>query len=340
MFDWLFNALRSAPGASLQFVGSFRENWSVGVLSIALAVALWIFVTDKENPDVSGTVPGTITVDAVNVPSDLAVFSLSPDAVRVRVEAPESVFDDLRADDFTASVDLSEVTAQQAVVPVRVEIDKARVEVVDVSPALVTVRLENVTSRVVPIGTNLVGPPPPGFAAQSITVQPAETVIRGPESLVDGVAAVEADLNLTGVRTDFEETLLLLARDENGSVIQGVNIEPESAVVTIEIVQLEFSRVLVVLPEITGTPAAGFVVAGIEVNPAFVVVSGPAEVFQSLEPVTGVRTEAMSIDGADADVVRPVALLLPAGATVEQENVTVRVIILPLQQGTPASSPP
>jgi len=340
MLGWLRDTTVTLTSFLLQGVGSVRENWGVGVLSIVLAVALWVFVTDKENPDVTGTVSGDIAVEAVNVPEDQAVFSLSPETVRVRVQAPERVFDDLEAGDFIASIDLSGVTSQQAVVPVRVETSKGRVEIVEMSPAQVTVRLESVTSRTVPVETNLVGPPPPGFETRSLTVEPAETVVTGPESLVDRVASVEADVNLTGLRTNFQETLLLQARDQQGGAIQGVNIEPESAVVTIEIAQLEFSRVFVVLPGISGTPATGFRVAGLEVSPSFVTITGPAEVFQSLDPVTGIATEPISIDGASADVVRPVALRLPEGARVEQSSVTVRVIIQPLPSGTPASSAP
>ena len=43
----------------------------------------------------------------------------------------------------------------------------------------------------------------------------------------------------------------------------------------------------------------------------------------------GVLTEPVDIDGAQADVVRPVALRLPPGANVEQPVVTVRVSIAP-----------
>jgi YbbR domain-containing protein len=340
MLGWLRNAAVTLTSRVLQAGGSLRENWGVGVLSIVLAVALWVFVTDKANPDVTGAVPGNIAVKAVNVPEDQAVFSLSPETVRVSVQAPDSIFGNLEAADFTASIDLAGVTSQQAIVPVRVETSKGRVDVLEISPLQVTVRLENVTSRTVPVESNLVGPPPPGFEARTITVQPEETVVTGPESLVAKVATVEADVNLTGLRTNFQATLLLTARDDRGGDIQGVNIAPESAAVNVEIAQLDFSRVFVVQADVSGTPATGFVVAGLEVDPAFVTVSGPAEVFQGLDPSAGVSTETISIDGASADVVRPVALTLPAGARVAQANITVRVIIRPLASLTPTSSGP
>jgi hypothetical protein len=40
--------------------------------------------------------------------------------------------------------------------------------------------------------------------------------VERPQSLVEQVAAVEADLDLTGVHTNFQQTLLLYARDDQG----------------------------------------------------------------------------------------------------------------------------
>src|SRR3972149_2000990 len=95
----------------------------------------------------------------------------------------------------------------------------------------------------------------------------------GPESRVSRVASVEADLDLTAVRTSLNQTVLLKARDEQGGDIRGVNVDPKSAQVSVTMVQLEFSAVFVVQPDISGTPAAGFNAAGIQIDPPVVTVS-------------------------------------------------------------------
>ena len=136
-------------------------------------------------------------------------------------------------EDFRAVVDLANVGTQQATVEVRVESREPRAEVVDVSPGEVRVVLENVTSVAVPVESRLVGTPPIGFDVGDILVQPEEAIVTGPESLVERVSAVEADANLTGLTTDFEQTLLLQARDESGGNIDGVTVEPETAFVQV-----------------------------------------------------------------------------------------------------------
>ncbi|MCH8993948.1 MAG: hypothetical protein IH959_03165 [Chloroflexi bacterium] len=327
----LRDAVTTVVIVAWQAVASLRYNWGIGLLSVALAISLWVFVTDQENPERTGRVPSSVPIEVVNVfDSGQAVVSLSPSSVEVRARAPENIFDELTSDDFRATVDLSAVTGQEAVVVVQVVPDDSRVDVVDVSPAQVTVLLENVTSQAVPVRTRLVGTPPRGFEAREITVQPTVVAVTGPESLVARVQAVVADVNLTGVNTTFDQVLLLEPRDEQGGNIQGVTVDPESARVQVAIAQLEFSAVFVVLPEVTGTPAAGFFVTAMEVDPPFVVISGPADVFQTLNPSEGVATQAVSIDGARADVVRTVALRLPPGATASQPGVTIRIVIEPV----------
>jgi YbbR domain-containing protein len=327
-FGRLNNALRIAWLISRQVVTSLWQNWGIALLSVVLAVSLWVYVTNRQDTQQTGRIAGSVPVECVNVPADKAESPPCNDqSVTVRVRAPQSIFKDLTAADCRASADISAVSGADVLVPVRVECSQARVEVVDWSPAQIKVTLENVTSRTVAVRSQLVGAPPRGFQTQQIALQPQEVVVSGPESLVGRVASVDADLDLTGVRADLDQTVLLKARDEQGGDVRGVNVEPKSAQARITMLQLEFSAVFVVEPDISGTPAPGFRAAGVQIDPPFVTISGPAEVFQSLDPSKGIATEPISIDGASADVVRTVALRLPQGARVEQPGVTVRVIV-------------
>lgn len=323
------NALTTFGLLLWQAVTSFRYNWGIAVLSIALAASLWVFVTDQEDPNVTGTVPGSIPVECVNIPLGKADAPPCVDtkSVTIRVSGPESVVNALTAGDFRATADLADVATDSASVPVRIESTEPRVDVLEVSPSQVTVRLEDVTFRTVPVRAKLVGTPPRGFEASQITAFPEAAIITGPESLVALVDAVEVNLDLTGERTSFDQSLLLQARDDQGGNVLGINIQPGTAIISVEIRQLEFSSAFVVQPEISGVPAAGFSVSAIEIEPALVTVTGPAAIFQTIDPVAGITTAPVSIDGASADVVRTVAVQLPEGATVDQEQVTVRVVI-------------
>ncbi len=341
LFRWLGNGGLTAWLLGRQAVVSLRDNWGIAALAAVLAISLWVYVTDKSDTERTARVPGAVHVECVNVPPGKAVSPPCTDQiVTVRVRGPDSVLNDLTALDFRATADLSDVTSDTANVRVVVDPSEARVDIIDVSPAEILVHLENLTSRTVALRARLVGPPPAGFEVATTTLEPAEAVVSGPQSLIEQVAAVEADLDLTAVHTNFQQTLLLHARDDQGGDMKNVTVDPESARVSVELRQLELSAAFVVQPTITGSPAPGFVASGLQIDPPFVIVTGAADVFQLLNPIAGVATEAISIDGASADVVRTVALRLPEGASVQQSRVTVRVIVTPLRIGTAVPTVP
>jgi YbbR domain-containing protein len=338
-FRWLGHGGLTAFLLGRQAVFSLRENWGIAALSIVLATSLWVYVTDKNDTERTARVPGAVAVECVNVPAAKAVAPpCSDQTVVVRVRAPDSVLNDLTSLDFTATADLSNVTSDTETVRVVVDPKEARVDIVEVSPVEITIHLEDLAQRSVPVRTRLIGAPLRGFEIATTTLEPEEAVVSGPQSLVDRVAAVEADVDLTGVRTDFTQTLLLQARDDQGGDIKNVTVDPESAAVTVELRQLEFSAPFIVVPMITGSPAPGFVVAGLQIEPPFVVITGAADIFQGLDPTQGIATDPISIDGASADVVRPATLRLPQGGRVEQPAVTVRVIITHAGTASPASA--
>jgi YbbR domain-containing protein len=83
---------------------------------------------------------------------------------------------------------------------------------------------------------------------------------------------------------------------------------------------------------ITGTPAAGYNVAAIDIAPSVVVVRGQADALELLHGLAA--TKGISIAGATGDVSAQVSLDLPAG--VEAPDVTTVSVVVHLQ--SPSSS--
>ncbi len=328
---WATAAGQAVRYLTLGVAMSVIRNWTLALLSLVLSVSLWLYVTEAENPVKVDTFPGLIPVEVVNVPSNLAVAAISETQVSVRIEAPEDVWDRLSIDDFRARVDLSGVTTREVSAKVNVTTSHRDVDVIEPAPREIAVTLEPMTSRVVPVQVDLVGSPPVGFEVAATEPSRIEARLIGPETLVNQVQAVCAEVNLsTGVKVSFTQTVILKAKDKRCGDIQGVSIDPEDVRVSVEMQQIVFSAGFIVAPAIRGAPAAGFQIASVTVEPALVRVSGPVEVLQSIDAVSGIPTEEVSVDGATAGtLVRTVALTIPEGATVEgASEVTVRVNIV------------
>ena len=323
--------LRRLPSALLflgrESVRSIVRNLGLALLSVVLALALWVFVINRQNPQETQAFGSAIPIKLVNVPTDLAVANTSETMVRIRVQGPHDQLTKLVADDFTATVNLGGFQKGQTSASVEVNSSNGRVNVTEVTPPRVDVNLESLRTSVVPVRVSLVGSPQQGFTAIGQDVDPQQATITGPESLVGLVDSAVAEVNLTGLRTDYTDRITLQPRDVRGGAISRVTVNPDRARVTAHIQQQAFSQDFVVSPTISGSPAAGYNVGATSVDPAIVIVTGPLDVLQSIDALRGIPTSEVSVTDARADVQRTVQLVLPSGVRLQAGTAPIKVTV-------------
>jgi YbbR domain-containing protein len=306
---------------------SVRENSGLAALSVVLAFALWIFVTDAENPTSVRVMPEDVTVQPVNVPDDVAVDGQIP-TVRVRVKVAEDVFESLDPADFEATVDLEGLTVGDYTLPVQVRTLTGRggLTVEGVLPEEIDVHLARLSAKSVPVAIEVTGNPPSGYAMGTAVPSDDNVIVTGPEGQVDQVTQVGGTIDVTGKTEDIGQAVRLVAQTNRGILVPGVTLDPSIVQVEINISQERFSRVMAVSPEVTGVPEDGYNVVAVSVTPASVTVRGDQGF---IEGTTTIPTDPVDVSGADEDVVRTVNLDLPVGAEVTggvpQVTVTVRI---------------
>ncbi len=300
---------------------------ALAVVSLVTATVLWIAVTDAENPSRVAVFSGAIEVTAVNLPDGLAVASLREAAVTLRVNATEDTFDKLTTADFSAEVDLSGVRAPSSdqVVIARV-VGNRDVEIVAVSPPLVTVTLEPTATREVPVEMSLVGSPPQGFQVGTTLTAPETVSVTGATSLVQLVDRAVADINITGLRVTTQRQYTLTTRDGRGADIRGLHVEPANADIEVEIIQQEVTLALTIVPSVQGSVADGYALVAIASDPPAIAVSGPLDLLQAQ---SFLATDPIDVSGLQAETVRNVGLQLPAGLQATRATVNVRLRVEP-----------
>src|SRR3990172_1916205 len=293
---------------------SVRDNVGLASLSVVLGFALWIFVTQTENPTRSGVLPFDLPVEAVNVPGDLALAG-SPVNVRVKVEVADDVWNTLSMADFKGTVDLDGLQAGTYDLPVRVEqlTGRGNLRVTQGIPDTLQVELKSLFSKSVSVWVSLEGTPPPGYEASVPKLEADTVLVTGAQDRVTLVSQAVAKLDLTGHTEDLTQAVRLEARDSRGFLVGGVSLEPSVMNVSVKISQTEFSRALVISPEITGTPADGYNVVSVSADPAVATAFGPQSF---VGEAATIRTQPVDITDASEDVVRTVALDLPADVSV------------------------
>ena len=292
-------------------------------LSIVLGIALWVFVTEDEDPSITGVFPNQIPVTFVNVGDQLAVAN-NLGAIDLRIEASEERWETLTAANFEASVNLAGLSAREQLVPVRVDITGTRgVRIVAVEPPAIMVNLEQVVSRIIPVEPRLLGVPPSGFEITQTVPERLTVEISGPESLVELAEHAVAEINVTGLTVGFQQVAELVPRGASDGRIRGLSLQPSSVSVRVEVQKSTVSKTVPLTVELLGEPSRGYRVAAVTVTPAVVRVEGALERLQDLERL---HLGFVRLDGADGDLRLSLVATLPAGVTATDGS-AARVVV-------------
>jgi YbbR domain-containing protein len=302
-----------------------RRTPGLLAVSLVLGVSLWVFVADTENPTLVDAFPQPITVEAVNVGESLAVANQLP-TITVRVAAASDRWERLSAANFRAFVDLNGFGARSQEVPLQVEVvDVSGVRVVDTSPRVITVNLENQLTNKVPVTTRAVGQLPIGYELGPMTPQTSTVTVRGAESLVALVSEAVAEINVTGLTAGVEPGVNLKPVGAGGGEIRGVRIDPKTVKVGVQVIQSTIVRTVPLTVDVSGVPDTGYRVSSVSTSPSTVQIQGAVQTLQAIDRIV---LPAVDVAGARADIARSLAIPLPPGVTalgLSRATVTVTV---------------
>lgn len=298
-------------------------DWPLKVAAIVVAALLYSGFVLSESAQVWR---GSLAVVALRQPTNAVLVGSLPEVTSIRYFAPGEVADRLSSASFSATIDLAgiEANALDPFVTVRVVVTAAdpRVRILDFEPQTIRVQLDPLATRTVPVIVER-GPLPEDLTVGEPTVVPATVTVSGPESLVRLVAAAEARVLIQSSGLDVDQEVDLVAIDASGNAVSPVDLEPASARVRIRVGSSLLTRTLPVAATLAGSPAAGWEVASVSVEPAIVLVEGEAA---ALATPARIETAPVSISGASADVTATVELALPSGVEVVGPS-TVRVVV-------------
>jgi YbbR domain-containing protein len=303
------------------------HNWPLKLAAIVLATLLYAGLVASQD---SNTYPGPIAVTPVNQPADTVITNQLSDVEQIRYIAPADL-GRLRAEDFRATVDLTNVKPDGNPVRLRANVSAVdpRVTILDVQPRTILVVLDQKVSKTVKVIVTQ-SDPPPGLQVGEVTVTPAEVQVTGPSAAVNRVANASATATIDGSGVNVDRDVTPVAVDAAGEVVTGVNLDPGQVHVTIPVYTNLENRTLPVNPIVTGTPGAGFRIGSVDVSPLVVSVEGDQAQLQAL---VAADTAPVPVSGATRDVTSQVAYSLPTGVSViGDQTATVTVHIVPVTE--------
>ncbi len=300
------------------------HNWPLKLAAIGLASLLYGGLVLSQS---TATLTGVVPVDAVNQPADTVLLETIRPVTEIRYFSPSGV--QPISSDFEASVDLSDVEAGAGPrsVPVELRSVDPRVRDVDFQPKVVTVDLDRVAKKDVPVEVDR-GQVPSNLQLGTVTAVPTSVQVVGPASVITRVVAARATVIIQPTGIDIDQDIELVPVDSIGDAVAQVKLAPTTARITIPVFSDRQSRTLPVSPQITGSPAAGFELASASVTPRFVTIEGDIDEIGSL---TNVETAPISVAGVSSSRTIPVGLALPTGVTaLDATSVDVAIEVRPV----------
>ncbi len=309
----------------------FANNVGLMILALILAFFVWALASLQSDPILENTISAPVVVTGQPPAGEILSANTLPNAVSVRIRAPQSVFETL-GNTVQVAVDLSKLGPGEHVVQLAPAINAQPSLLLSSRPNTATVVIENTARQTFSVKVSIAGTPAIGYRTLSPIVTPMAAVITGTSQVVTQVATLEAIVNVDNVRSSAEQTVPLVALDAAGNPIGGLNISPKAVTVRVPVEQLSNYRDLAVRVKITGQPANGYAVTGVEYAPQVVTVFGPRDAIQQLPGF--IETLDVSIDRAKQNLEQRVGLNVPPNVSLVSENqsVSVRVQIEP-QQG-------
>ncbi len=318
---------------------ALTNNLGLKVIALVFSALLWLFVVNIDDPinsRVFNDIPYVVRNEEIAT-NDGKMFKIMDDidSVRVVVHARRSVLNKIKSKDITAVIDLRERDPVTNIVPIKAVVNgyEENLEVTtECTPNNVMVKVEGSTTKSFPISVSTENKQRDGYELGEMTTNPERIQITGAKSTIEDIQRVVAQIDVMGISEDCVKEAKLIIFDGNGNVMdqsamqnnlgdKGVSVNVQ--VLPIKKVKLNFN--------VSGTPAEGYRLTGLNSEPANVEVYGTKEDLSNLTALDIPGSE-INIDNLQSrkEYSVDISKYLPEGIELTEEtakNVLVTVIV-------------
>jgi YbbR domain-containing protein len=306
-----------------RLLGALVYNWPLKLMALALATLLYAGLVVSQNAQ---SRPVSVLIDGANQPAGTILIGSLGEVNEIRYFVTDQSNVTISSANFSAHVDLAQVQPGPESQSVRVVVESAdpRIQVLSATPAFVSVKLEKVEPKVVPVVV-LPGTVPDGLDIKPPVQSIQTATVRGAQSDIARVTQVRAIIPIDTSGIDIDRDFPLAPVDELGEPVRGVDVEPSTVRVTMVVFKDRTTATVPIVPAIVGNLGEGFEVARISLSVPVVSVEGDAV---DLANIATANTLPISIEGRTSDLDTTVAFDLPQGvAAIAPRQVRVHVFV-------------
>ena len=241
----------------------FDSNIFWAVVSLLAALCIWVYMTDTQEEPISVTLSGVEVVfegeDVLQSQRGLVITDVSAETVDVTISGTRINIGRLSSEDVKAVIDVSRASSTSNYnmgytlrFPSGVDSDAVRLE--RSSPSTISFQVTRMDERQFPVVAAFKGSVADGYVLGDIEYEPATISVRGPQSVLDSIEDVYAEVTLQDVNSTRTVESGFILRDADGNEIskEGLEFDFDTISVTIPISQMKTVPIYVTYIEGSG----------------------------------------------------------------------------------------
>ena len=327
-----------------------KNNWTLKLASVAIAFLIWLVVGNINDPIIQ-KVYSNVKVNITNgsyIESRGMTYRLDSNyqTVSVTLRGNSSKVTK-RNDDIVVEADLTQIVDMDStpvMVPVTVKCKDISAENITVSPITIPREIEERETKDFMIAVNYGDSVPgAGYEVGKIYANPEKISVSGPESIIDKIDRVVANVSVEGMTVNSSKKANLIIYDKNQEIMS----DKEMQYLTFDIGDSKVDVYVELWSTVSGvtftcdpkgTPANGYAVSKIVTTPSEISLAGTEEALETLKKNGNqieIPSRLVDIGNARETVECKIDLaeILPSGTKTvsnQAESIIVEVGILPL----------
>ena len=329
----------SLEGAKKKITGLIQRlfnNWGLKIVSLIVAIFLWLFVTNYQDPETVLTVSNVpvklLHTEAVKSEGKIFIVLNDSDTIPVvTINAPRSIVDALGADNVVATADLEDMNPDYTV-PIMLSTNKYSDSITNISGSIryVSLSVEDESKATFPIETTVSGNAANGYQIGQVTLDQNQVRVTGPVSEVEKVKSAGVSVDISDSDRSISTNAEIHLYDEDGRDIdidKNLTLNIDKVMVRVEVLALKEVPIKIA---VSGKPADGFRLNGeTSVEPGRITIAGKKSTLETIDSIS-IPSSELNVNGRTANLVKTFDLrkyMTEGTELAESETETVKVTV-------------
>ena len=318
------------------------DNLLFKILALLMAVLLWVVVVNIDDAvsykKISGVKVNLINTDVLTSQDQTIRVEEGTDIVNLTVYARSSVLKSLKAEDFSATADVKKDLLYDNMVKIGVSyvgsLPSSSIQKIEQDRSNVLVSIEKQVTEQFKVTAKYTGEPSDGLVLGSLVPEQSLVEITGPESVVEKIKQVVAEVDITGITGTAVRSCSLKLQNSDGDAIEGTYLDYVGKNGDFEVTATTLSTKLVGISfDVSQAAPEGYGLLSISYKPETVTIAGEKTALTAISNLE-IPAEALNPEGQTGSVQNTVDIsqYLPTGIQIPKEDDKSIVVTMEIQE--------